>query len=343
MRVWLETMWYAARRPPWPLRALSRLYGALVRRRRRQSRRAAAVGRPVAVVGNITVGGTGKTPLTLWLAGALRAQGVRVGVILRGYGAAAPGRGVTRVEPDSDPRVVGDEALLIRRRGGGPVAVARERAAAARALAHEVDLILADDGLQHLRLAREFEIAVVDGARGCGNGWLLPAGPLREPMQRLAEVDAIVINGAADAPTRALLAAGTGAAGRAPPPLLHMAVQAQRALALDAGLGAAGLPLGRFAGQRVHAVAGLGNPRRFFDLLRAFGLEVQEHAFADHHRFRASDLEFADGLPVLMTEKDAVKCLAFAAPARWYVPVDAVIEDGDARQLLTPLLRLAHA
>jgi tetraacyldisaccharide 4'-kinase len=344
MRAWLESLWYSARRPPWPLRVLSRIYAAAVRRRRwRQLHRLAVpVGRPVIVVGNITVGGTGKTPLTLWLASGLRAKGVRVGVILRGYGATAPARGVIRVEPDSDPLEVGDEALVIRRRGG-PVAVARERATAARALAGEVDVILADDGLQHLGLARQFEIAVVDGQRGGGNGWLLPAGPLREPLGRLGEVDAVVINGAADAPTRARLAASAAGAGRAPPPLLHMAVRAHQVLPLDAAAGAAGLPLSRFAGQRVHAVAGLGNPRRFFDALRAVGIEVREHAFPDHHRYRAADLEFAESLPILMTEKDAVKCRAFAGPARWYVPVDAVFEDDDAQRLLTPLLRLAGA
>jgi tetraacyldisaccharide 4'-kinase len=337
-------MWYSSRRPPAALRALSAVYAAIVRRRRRRQlhQPPERVSRPVVVVGNITVGGTGKTPLTLWLAAALRAHGVRVGVILRGYGAVTQAQGVTRVEPQSDPLLVGDEALVIRRRGG-PVAVARARAAAAHSLAPEVDLILADDGLQHAALARDFEIAVVDGARGCGNGWLLPAGPLREPMSRLAEVNAIVVNGAADAHVRARLAANAAAAGHAPPPLLHMAVKADRALALDAGPGAAGVPLSRFAGQAVHAVAGLGNPRRFFDTLRAFGMDVREHPFSDHHRYRAADLEFADALPILMTEKDAVKCGAFAGTARWYVPVDAVLEDGDAQQLLTPLLRLAGA
>jgi tetraacyldisaccharide 4'-kinase len=343
VRAWLESLWYSARRPPWPLRLLSTVYAIGMRHRRRTARAdAAGVGRPVVVIGNITVGGTGKTPLTLWLAAALRAHGVRIGVILRGYGAQAPERVVTRVEPDSDPLRVGDEALVIRRRGG-PVAVGRERAAAARSLAPEVDLILADDGLQHRALARDFEIAVVDGARGCGNGWLLPAGPLREPMSRLAAVDAIVINGPADAITRSQLAASAAAAGRVPPPLLRMVVQARRAVALDASVGAPGVPLSDFAGQSVHAVAGLGNPQRFFQTLRSAGIAVREHAFPDHHHYRAADLEFTDPLPILMTEKDAVKCGAFAGPARWYVPVDAVLEESDAQQLLAPLLRLAHA
>jgi tetraacyldisaccharide 4'-kinase len=342
MRAWLESLWYSPRQPPWPLQVLSRLYGAAVRRRRWRQLHETPVplSRPVIVVGNITVGGTGKTPLTLWLARSLRARGVRVGVILRGYGATAPARGVIRVEPDSDPHEVGDEALVIRRRGG-PVAVARERAAAARALAGEVDVILADDGLQHLALTRQFEIAVVDGQRGCGNGWLLPAGPLREPMGRLGEVDVVVVNGVADAATRVRLAAST-AAGRTPP-LLHMGLQLQQALPLDAAPDAAGLPLSRFAGQRVHAVAGLGNPRRFFEALQTAGIDVREHAFPDHHRYRAADLEFAEALPVLMTEKDAVKCRAFAGPVRWYVPVDAVFDHGDAQSLLRPLLALAGA
>ena len=327
-------MWYAGTPPPWPLRALSRLFGLMVRLRRAAYARGVwvsrRVGRPVIVVGNITVGGTGKTPLVIWLAQRLGERGHRPGVVLRGYGgAAASGRVPCLVTPDSDVAVVGDEALLLRRRTGVPVVVGRDRVGAAeRLLATGVDVIIADDGLQHLRLARDFEIAVVDATRGLGNRYLLPAGPLREPAERLSQVDAVVINGEEGGAAAAV--AGVPAAF-----VMRLGGEWLRPLA---GSGDA-VALSSLAGQRVHAVAGIGNPGRFFSQLAAAGLQVLEHAFPDHHRYRASELEFHDGLPLLMTEKDAVKCRAFAGANRWYLPVAVSFAGADGEVLLA---RLQH-
>jgi tetraacyldisaccharide 4'-kinase len=287
--------------------------------------------RPVIVVGNITVGGSGKTPLVIWLVAQLRAAGLSPGVVLRGYGGSAVGAGkAVRVQVDSDPEVVGDEALLLRRRTGAPVAVCRDRVRAARLLlADGVTVLVADDGLQHLALARDFEIAVIDGERGLGNGYLLPAGPLRESSERLAHVDAVVVTG--EGAYRAALDAGPGR------PWFTMQLQGERLLPLAGG--EEGIALATLAGRTVHAIAGIGNPQRFFAQLRTAGLQVIEHAFPDHHRLRAQELAFDDSLPVLMTEKDAVKCAALAGPNRWYLPVTASFAQAEASALLACLRR----
>lgn len=336
----LQAIWYRAARPPLPLRLLSRLFGLIVMVRRAAYAsglcRARRLPRPVVVVGNLTVGGSGKTPLVIWLAERLRAQGMRPGIILRGYGGSAErGREPHRVEPDSDAAIVGDEAVVLRRRTGLPVVVCRARARAAQRLLLEgVDVILADDGLQHLGLARDCEIAVLDAQRGLGNGYLLPAGPLREPATRLAEVDIVVVNGEGEAARAAAAAAGLGQAAGRPGPLI-MRVGGERLRPLDeAGETVA---LSSLAGQEVHAVAGIGNPERFFAQLAAAGLRVRAHAFPDHHRYRAADLTFGDALPLLMTEKDAVKCRGFGAANRWYLPVAASFAAADAGALLARL------
>ena len=323
-------------RPPWLLRWLASVFGILVRARRaayaRGWLRSQRLQRPVLVVGNITVGGSGKTPLVIWLAAQLRAAGWTPGIVLRGYGGAGSSRRTAlRVEPDSDPRLVGDEALLLRQRTGLPVAVCRERVRAGRLLLDEgVDLIVSDDGLQHLALARNVEIAVIDANYGLGNGYLLPAGPLREPRARLAQVDALVINGQSAHWREALRA--LGALG---PFTMRLAGEWLWPLA-GAGERAA---LAGFAGRRVHALAGIGHPQRFFAQLREAGLKVIEHPFPDHHRYRSGELEFADELPVLMTEKDAVKCRAFGGANRWYLPVSATFEQAEAAALLAGLQR----
>ena len=327
----LTEAWYRERARPSLLTPLAWLYGALMRARRRAYVsgwvRTERAGKPVVVVGNLTVGGTGKTPLTIWLARQLLEQGLKVGIVSRGYGRR--GTAPRAVQSTCDWRQVGDEPLIIARRSACPTIVARDRVAGARALvAGGADVILADDGLQHLRLGRDCEIVVIDGARGFGNGRVLPAGPLREPLGRLPQPDAVVMNGA---PEHASL----GAALRGSP-ALEMRLVAQQAVRLDAQ----GPPraLHGFSGQRVHGVAGIGNPARFFRELRAHGIEVIEHAFADHHRFVPAELAFADGLPVLMTEKDAVKCLAFAEPRLWYVPVAAQFGAREAHELLARVL-----
>jgi tetraacyldisaccharide 4'-kinase len=327
----LTQLWYRERPGPSLLQPLGWLYGSLMRLRRRAYAahwlHTEDAGAPVVVVGNLTVGGTGKTPLTIWLAQRLKERGYIVGLVSRGYGRRDSGEPRV-VDAQSDWRDVGDEPLILARHTGCATVVARERAAGARLLAARgVDLIVADDGLQHLRLARVCEILVVDGARGFGNGRVLPAGPLREPLMQPLRADAVVVNGEAGHASLLRLAPGEGLAMRLVP---------QAAVCLDTAH--APRSLESFRGQRVHAVAGIGNPPRFFRELRAHGLDVIEHAYPDHHPFTPEELAFADPLPVLMTEKDAVKCAALANARLWYVPVAAQFSDADARELLTRVL-----
>lgn len=260
---------------------------------------------PVIVVGNITVGGTGKTPFVVWLAGLLAREGYTPGIVARGY------RGQARhwpqqVRPDADPVVVGDEAVLLARRCACPVAVGPDRVAAAEALLqyHGCDVVISDDGLQHYALGRDIEVVMVDGARRFGNGFCLPAGPLREPVKRLAAADFVVVTG--------------GSALRHEYPLtLHAGtIRNVRRESL------AYAPE-QFPHRRVHAVAGIGHPARFFRQLKQLDLGLIEHPFPDHHDFSEPDLAFGDGLPVLMTEKDAVKCRRFCHDNCWYLTVDA--------------------
>ena len=330
----LTRLWYGEGAGAAPvLRCLSWIYAAVVRVRSAayaarwlSSQR---VGKPVVVVGNLTVGGTGKTPLVAWLAQRLTQLGLRVGIVSRGYGRAFDEPHL--VEPDSSWREVGDEPLLLRRRTGCLTMVGRERVATAQALvAHGVDVIVADDGLQHLQLARDCEIVVVDGLRGFGNGRLLPAGPLREPRSRLLRADITVINGRPQhGSLRKQGATGTSA--------LTMEMAGGNACRVDSA--APERPLESFRGQRVHAVAGIGNPARFFRDLREKGIDIVEHPFADHYPFAARDLDFGDALPVLMTEKDAVKCRDFANPRLWYVPIVAQFGEAQERELLQRVLR----
>jgi tetraacyldisaccharide 4'-kinase len=328
----LNQLWYREHPRPSALQPLGWCYGSLMRLRRRAYAagwlRTEDAGVPVVVVGNLTLGGTGKTPLTIWLATALRAQGFSVGIVSRGYGRR--GGGEPRVvDAQSDWREMGDEPLMLARRTGCATVVAADRVAAARLLAAGgANLILADDGLQHLRLARACEILVIDGARGFGNGRVLPAGPLREPLTQPPRGDMVVVNGEA---SHASLAHRF-----APGQALTMQLVAQDVVPLDARL--APRSLGSFRGQPVHAVAGIGNPQRFFRELRAQRLEVIEHAYPDHHPYSPADFAFADELPVLMTEKDAVKCAPFASARLWYVPVAAQFSAADARELLARVL-----
>ena len=272
---------------------------------------------PVIVVGNITVGGSGKTPLVAALAEALAARGWRPGIVSRGHGRKGDGAAaeVPRlVGRDSDAAHAGDEPVLLAR-SGFPVAVARDRAAAGRALlaAHpDCNVILADDGLQHYRLARDFEIAVVDAARGVGNGWRLPAGPLREAPSRLAAVDALV------------LLVTDVALHETWPGAWRMTLEGDTFHRVDAP--ALTATAAAFGGGGVHAVAGIGNPARFFAQLEALGIHAAAHAFPDHHRFAAADVAIAGASAILMTEKDAVKCAAFADERCWYLPVRAQID-----------------
>lgn len=305
----LTAAWYGKGATPWWTAPLAALYGGVTRLRRRLYRigwlSSVRLPVPVVVVGNISVGGTGKTPLTIALAEALRARGWRPGVVSRGYGGSEAGP--VLLDAAADPARFGDEPCLIRATGT-PVAIGRDRPAAARLLLDAgCDVILADDGLQHYRLRRDVEICVIDGARRFGNRRLLPAGPLREPLARLDEVDFRVCNG------------GTAENSEVP-----MRLEGGSARALRDG---ATQLLEAFRGKRVHALAGIGHPQRFFDDLRAHGLDVVEHPLPDHHAYTPGDLDFGDTAPLLMTEKDAVKCAAFAPPQAWAVPVRAVLPE----------------
>jgi tetraacyldisaccharide 4'-kinase len=323
-----ERYWYSRNALAVSLLPLSWLFRAIVafrrgcyRLRNRAMPRASV---PVVVVGNISIGGTGKTPLVIWLAELLKARGHQPGIISRGYGGRAT-RWPQLVSSESDPALVGDEPVVIARRTGCPMAVGPRRVEAAQGLlsARRCDVLISDDGLQHYALTRDVEIAVIDGERGLGNGWCLPAGPLREPISRLREVDFVVTNGVAER-------------GR-----YAMSVSGDEAVNLrDAGLHR---PLQSFVDERPHAVAGIGNPARFFAMLARCGLAVETHAFPDHHRYATDDLEFGDERPVLMTEKDAVKCRAFARPHHWYVPVSARLDERFAPALMARLRARALA
>ena len=275
---------------------------------------------PVIIVGNISVGGVGKTPLTIFLAQLLREQGYQPGIVSRGYGAGATDFPFA-VTADSVPAEAGDEPVLIAQRSDCPVVIDPQRPRAVEYLLAqhpEVNVILSDDGLQHYALARDIEIAVVDGSRGLGNSRCLPAGPLREPPERLQEVDFVVVNGDGSAAIDGFtMKVRSGA-------LVNLASGEQ-------------VNLQDWQGRSVHAVAGIGNPERFFAGLTAAGLQVQSHPFKDHHPFVAADLNFTGPLPVIMTEKDAVKCRAFAGPEHWYLRIDAELEPAFAEQLLQRL------
>jgi tetraacyldisaccharide 4'-kinase len=301
----LESAWYGNGPVPWWAWPLATLYGAAIRLRSGLYRAgwltSVRLPVPVLVIGNLSVGGTGKTPLTLAVVEALRSRGYSPGVVSRGYGGSQ--RDPLLLGDTPDPACVGDEPCLIRS-SGVPVAVGRNRPAAAQLLLDVgCNVLIADDGLQHYALARDVEICVIDGVRRFGNGRLLPAGPLREPLSRLQRVDLRVCNG------------GIAADGEYP-----MQLRGGEVVALCDGQQQS---LASFRGQRAHAVAAIGNPQRFFASLRAAGIELIEHAFADHHAFAPADLNFNDDLPVLMTDKDAVKCQRFARPHWWRVPVQA--------------------
>jgi tetraacyldisaccharide 4'-kinase len=324
---WLNRIWYDRATPPWWLLPLSLTYGAVAGSRRflyaKRLRRATRLSCPVVVVGNLSVGGTGKTPLVCWLVARLQSLGFQPGVVTRGYGGSS---GSVRIIGSSDdPRVVGDESILLARRTRVPVAVGRDRPAAAQLLVNAgCNVIVSDDGLQHYALARDCEIVVIDGDRRFGNGWLLPAGPLRETPARLTAADAIVVNGG-----RALL---DGA--------LSMRLEAKGALAL---VGGGHKTLDDFAGLGVHAIAGIGHPERFFNMLRAHGIEVTGHPFPDHANLQSSDISFDGNRPVLMTEKDAVKCERLAGPRHWYVPVTATFDAGESQRLVEVVTRAIAA
>ncbi|MCY0966423.1 tetraacyldisaccharide 4'-kinase [Parathalassolituus penaei] len=264
---------------------------------------------PVIVIGNIAVGGTGKTPLITWLARRGGELGIRVGIVSRGYGSSG-GQYPLRVQANTDAAFCGDEPKLLANRLGCPVVVDPDRRRAVESLANEVDLVLSDDGMQHYRMPRVAEVVVVDHERGFGNGWLMPVGPLREPVERIESVDLVVRNGE------------------------DFILQPSSLINAASGLE---VDFMRLEGRTVHAVAGIGNPQRFFATLRKLGMNPIEHVFADHHPYQPEDLQFGDKHPVVMTEKDWVKCREFVTENSWYLPVEAVLTR-KTRQALEALL-----
>ena len=333
MEAWFLREWQ--RNSPWQilLRPVSWVFAALAGVRRACYRagilRRTRVNVPVIVVGNITVGGTGKTPVVLAIAELLARSGWHCGIISRGYvrGSVNSTADAIRVKADATYRVaLADEALLLARRSGAPVYVAADRASAASTLlyAHpQVDVLICDDGLQHYALERDLEICVIDGARGFGNGALLPAGPLREPVSRLGHVDAIVFNGPVPegnplphdfAPMIPTYAMSLGNE-------MLVRIADERVLSIEQGLS-------EFSGKTMFAAAGTGHPSRFFTHLASLGFRLDKtRAFADHHPFAAGDFAEAGAAIILMTEKDAVKCKGFADERMWFMRVDAILPD----------------
>lgn len=309
----LQAIWYSPGHPLiWPLAPLGWLYCGIARARaawwRRRWRQPADAGEhiaaPVIIIGNLTVGGTGKTPLVLWLAQHLRARGWRPGILTRGY--AGNNQGQTRPVPSAgDPRDYGDEPVLLAARSGCPVMAGADRVAAAQRLLSECgcNILLADDGLQHYRLRRTVEILLVDGRRGFGNGHCLPAGPLREPKSRAQQADIILTNGGTDHDRP------------------RMELRPLRAINLSDPKHTRALA--QFIGTPVTAVAGIGHPEQFFALLEYHGLRIRRRPYPDHHGFSPTDVSDWPSGPVLMTEKDAVKCRAFAGKQHWSLPVSA--------------------
>jgi tetraacyldisaccharide 4'-kinase len=318
LAVKLEQTWYERNALTQLLHPLSWIFQAVTTVRRFLYRnrifKTTRVPVPVVIVGNITVGGTGKTPLVIWIANYLKNAGYRPGIISRGYGGKAR-NWPQQVRPDADPVIVGDEAVLISRHTGCPMAVGPDRVADCQALLKyaNIDVIISDDGLQHYALERTLEIAVIDGIRRFGNGYCLPAGPLREARSRLNEVDYRVTNGIA--------AQGEIAMKYSAELAVNLVTKEER-------------PLSEFKKQPVNAIAGIGNPDRFFNFIRSHGIRINAHAYPDHYFFRDEDIHFPDDEILFMTEKDAVKCQRFARDNWWYIPVAAQLSDEFGVQLI---------
>ncbi len=310
-KTFLQTLWYDNHPLSYLLLPLAWLYQiAMAVRRLAYTSGIIPIRRlpvPVIVVGNITVGGTGKTPLVIWLANYLKEKGYLPGIVSRGYGGKAK-FWPQQVRPDSDPVMVGDEPVIISVRTGCPVAVSPDRFDAAEGLikSHHCNLIISDDGLQHLALYRDIEIAVVDSLLRYGNEKCLPAGPLRESPARLGTVDIVVSNGKA----------GHG----------EFMMEYVPGMLFNVSSGKAEFTLEDFRNRKVHAVAGIGYPPRFFRLLRKYGINIIEHAFPDHYLYKEDDIRFSDDLPVIMTEKDAVKCRYIASNNCWYLAIDVILD-----------------
>ncbi len=323
MHEFFQKAWYGPdSKPYWFLVFLSKIYffissiRTLLYKRGLIQRHSVPV--PVIVIGNLTVGGTGKTPVTIALVNYLKGKGFQPGVVSRGYGGSADDFPLL-VSNNSPVTETGDEPMLIYKRTGVPVVIDPKRARAAKLLAFEgrCDVIISDDGLQHHAMDRDFEIVVVDGQRLFGNGELLPAGPMREKLEKINDYNLVVLNSGTDKNKEALT-------NQLSIPIVNMVLEG------NIFESCAGDTMASFAhgAGKVYAVAGIGNPSRFFDVLRLMGLDIIEKVFDDHHDFVPGDLEFEFNHPIVMTEKDAIKCSSFAKDEWWYLPVDAQIDEG---------------
>lgn len=324
---WLINSWYQPHPIRWILWPLSAIYCSIAYYLRKTLYRLnilnhTSLNVPVIIVGNITVGGTGKTPVVIWLAKLLKLAGYKPGIISRGYGGKAEYY-PQYVTAQSDPEIVGDEPILISRQSMCPMVVAPNRVAAGKMLLKDFDcdIIITDDGLQHYALDRDIEIAVVDGKRLFGNQYCLPAGPLREPLSRLQNVDFIIHNNS-DESTEFNMKFMQGNA-------INL-INPQQTRSLS-----------EFSNQTIHAVAGIGNPEQFFEQLRKQKMTVIPHPFSDHHLFKTADLDFDDSHAILMTEKDAVKCQSIAKKNMWFIPIEASIGGKLEQHLLTKLVGLS--
>lgn len=315
---WLLHHWYGNHQPPWYLRMLEPLYRTGFERAQTKGKKALGSYRqplPLVVVGNITAGGSGKTPLVISLCRLVSGMNFRPGIVSTGY--RRQGNDALVVTADSDPEMCGDEPVLLAKRTGVPVVVAARRDIAVKMLhGMDVDLVISDDGLQQADLPRDVDICVVDGARGTGNGHLLPAGPLREGVERLALVDHVVSNGEWIAKPDGLMTS-------------VMTLEGTTVNSID---DAKSLTIDEFreypVHESLHAVAAIGNPERFFAMLESLGFELARHPFADHHLFRRQDFStIPDNARIIMTEKDAVKCRGLGLENAWYLPVDAILPD----------------
>ena len=328
---WLVRHWYGDHRPPWYLRALEPAYRfgfSRAQNRARQDKRSYRPPLPLIVVGNLTAGGAGKTPLVIRLCQLAVDMGLKPGIATTGYG--RKGKQTSLVRAGDDAATCGDEPVLLARRTGVPVAVAAERLEAVKMLAEMgLDLVLSDDGLQHAALERDIEVCVVDGERGFGNGHLIPAGPLREPVARLGSVDYVIANGE-----------GPGNDQLAGVDTMHVDAYVVRSVD-DQKM----YPVEEFAsmcGQvAVHAVAGIGNPGRFFRLLEDLGIKAEASVFPDHYAYSVSDFaSFEPGSAIIMTEKDAVKCRSMGLENAWYIPVEARLPETFEQRFTRHLARL---
>jgi tetraacyldisaccharide 4'-kinase len=331
----VDRLWYSQNRPLGFLAPLAWLYRriAALRRRKALKDRSPALTAPVVVVGNITAGGTGKSPLTAWIVTQLRNAGWHPVILSRGYGGKSEQYPLF-VNADSNARIAGDEPVMLARATGCPVVVDPQRLRAAHyAIDQRLgDVLVCDDGLQHYALPRDIELAVFDASRGLGNGASIPVGPLREPADRLNSVDYIILNGSTGKDTRRQKQfAGVPhrsiyTMNLSPLYLLHLASGAR-------------VPLAKLAGQNLLAVAGIGNPARFFATLSSMGAQVRPRAFADHHRFKPSDLKTRTGEWLVMTAKDAVKCQDFAPDNAYALMIEAQLPAEFGRRLLSQLAR----